>query len=84
MIMGHAPMIFPAVLGVGIPYRPRFYVHLAALHGSLVLRIMGDLLPWQSARQWGGLLNALAIVLFFVNTASSVRIGHPSLERPAL
>jgi len=67
-------MIFPAVLGIGIPYRPRFYVHLGLLHASLILRIVGDLSSWPSARQWGGLLNALAIVLFFANTASSVRI----------
>jgi hypothetical protein len=83
MIVGHAPMIFPAVLGIGIPYRSWFYVHLALLHGSLVLRIFGDLSAWQSARQWGGLLNAVAIVLFFVNTACSVRIGHPSVARTA-
>jgi hypothetical protein len=81
MIVGHAPMIFPAVLGIGIPYRPRFYVHLGLLHASLILRIVGDLSSWPSVRQWGGLLNALAIVLFFANTASSVRIGHPSVER---
>ncbi len=73
MIFGHAPIIVPAVLGPGVTYRPRFYVHLGVLHASLVLRIAGDLAPWPPGRQWGGLLNALAIVLFIANTASAMR-----------
>jgi hypothetical protein len=65
MIFGHAPIIFPAVLGVRVAYRPIFYLPLALLHASLVLRMVGDLASWLAGRQWGGLLNALAIVLFF-------------------
>ena len=71
MIFGHAPIVFPAVLGIGVPYRPRFYVHLVLLHASLVLRIVGDLGSWSAGRQWGGLLNALAILVFLGNTASA-------------
>ena len=69
MIFGHAPIIFPAVSGLSVPYRPTFYVHLGLLHASLALRVFGDLVPWLSGRQWGGLLNGLAIVIFFANTA---------------
>jgi len=69
MIFGHAPIIFPAVLGLPIAYRPMFYVHLVLLHASLVLRIVGDLTRWTSGRAWGGLLNAVAIVLFLASTA---------------
>jgi hypothetical protein len=72
MIFGHAPIIVPAVLGRRLIYRPRFYVHLGGLHASLVLRIVGDLAPWLPGRRWGGLLNALAIVLFFVNTLTGL------------
>ena len=72
MIFGHAPIVFPAVLGLAVPYGARFYVHLAALHASLALRIAGDLAAWSSGRQWGALLNALAVVLFVVNTAYGV------------
>ncbi|MBI1734842.1 MAG: hypothetical protein HYR51_06690 [Candidatus Rokubacteria bacterium] len=68
MIFGHAPIIFPAVLGVPIAYRPAFYAHLALLHASLVLRIAGDLAPWPFGRAWGGLLNGVAIVAFLANT----------------
>jgi len=79
MIFGHAPIIVPAVLGRAVGYRPRFYVHLAVLHASLVLRIVGDLAPWAPGRQWGGLVNALAIVIFFANTATAMlRSGQAS------
>jgi len=71
MIFGHAPIIFPAVLGIGVAYRPAFYAHVAMLHVSLLLRITGDLAPWPAARAWGGLLNGIAIVVFLANTAYS-------------
>ncbi len=69
MIFGHAPIIFPAVLGVRVAYRPAFYAHLVLLHASLLLRVAGDLVPWQVARAWGGLLNGVAIVAFLASTA---------------
>jgi hypothetical protein len=75
MIFGHAPIIFPAVLGISIPFRPAFYAHLLLLHLSLLLRVSGDLLLWWPARQWGGLLNASAVLLFLGNTAASVIAG---------
>jgi hypothetical protein len=77
MICGHAPIIFPALLGVSVVYRPRFYVHLAALHASLVLRLVGDMAASPSLRQWGGLLNGLAIVVFLVGTAHAVLHMEP-------
>jgi predicted small integral membrane protein len=45
------------------------YVPLLLLHASLLLRVVGDLMGWWSARQWGGLLNALAVLLFFITLA---------------
>jgi hypothetical protein len=72
MIFGHAPIIFPAVLGVHVTFRQAFYIHLALLHATLILRIVGDLLPWLPGRQWGGLGNALALLLFFANTGYGV------------
>lgn len=69
MIFGHAPVIVPAVLGIQVPYTPLFYVHLALLHLSLVLRVLGDLLLWLPLRRWGGLLNEVAVVMFLLVTA---------------
>jgi hypothetical protein len=77
MIFGHAPIIFPAVLGVRVAYRPIFYLPLGLLHASLVLRIVGDVASWLAGRQWGGLLNALAIVLFFAVVVYGVAGPRP-------
>ncbi len=71
MIFGHAPIIFPAVLGVPVPFRPAFYSHLALLHLSLALRVVGDMTAWWPGRQWGGLLNVVAVLLFLGNMALS-------------
>jgi len=75
MIFGHAPVIFPSVLGISIPYRPFFYVHVALLHVSLLLRVSGDLMLVESLRAWGGWLNAAAILLFLGATVASVLLG---------
>ncbi|MBI5179709.1 MAG: hypothetical protein HZA04_10685 [Nitrospinae bacterium] len=76
MIFGHAPIIFPAVLRVAVPYRPAFYVHFAVLQATLLLRVASDVMGWESGRMWGGLLNALALVAFLINTVISVRRGR--------
>ena len=79
MVFAHAPVIFPAVLGVPLEYRPVFYLHLAVLHASLVLRIVGDLVDvlgrW---RVWGGLFNAVALLLFLFNTGRAIAIARPA------
>jgi len=71
MIFGHAPIIFPAILGVPISYRPAFYVQLILLHLSLIIRIFGDLVNQPDIRRWGGLLNEMAILLFLGMTIFS-------------
>jgi hypothetical protein len=55
MIFGHAPIIFPAILGVPITYQRGFYVHLILLHLSLIIRLLGDLTTQLDIRRWGGL-----------------------------
>jgi hypothetical protein len=79
MIFGHAPIIFPAVLGWPIPFRRGFYIHLVLLHVTLVVRVVGDLGPWLPGRRWGGLGNVLALLLFFASTAlSALRARRPA------
>lgn len=73
MIFGHAPIIFPAVLGMGLGYRPFFYSHLILLHLSLILRLIGDLALWLPGRTWGGMLNVLVLLLFLGNTVTAMR-----------
>ena len=83
MIFGHAPVIIPAVMGVPVKYLPIFYVHLGILHFSLILRVAGDLLLWPPARQWGGLLNEVAVLLFLMITVFTARreMKHNNLPR---
>jgi hypothetical protein len=76
MIFGHAPLIFPSVMGVAMPFQQAFYGHLALLHLSLLVRVGGDLAAWIPAARWGGLGNALAIVLFLANNIRAVRRGR--------
>jgi len=73
MIFGHAPIVFPAVLGLPIRYSPWLYSHLILLHLTLLLRISGDLLLWIPGRQWGGLLNGVVVIVFLLNTLGSLR-----------
>lgn len=78
MVFGHAPVILPAVLKVGVPYRPVFYVPLAVLHLSLAARLAGDLAQADGLRQGGGLANAAAIVLFIATMLLTVRRARAS------
>lgn len=79
MVMAHAPVILPAVAGVRIAFGPWFYVPLALLHASLVLRLAGS-----PAR--GATLNAIALAVFAATVAASVlaarrpRAGSPSAK----
>jgi hypothetical protein len=77
MIFGHAPIIFPAILGRPIHFKMSFYGHLVLLHLALLLRIVGDLVYWLPGWQWGGLLNVVAVLLFLVNTVRSLRPAKP-------
>jgi hypothetical protein len=83
MVFGHAPIIFPSVLGVPVAYRPFFYVHLMLLHVSLLVRIIGDLAGLFAWRRWGGLLNAGAILLFLLVTFITTWIEQRRLKSKA-
>jgi hypothetical protein len=73
MVFAHAPVIVPAVLRVPLPYRPRFYAHLALLHASLALRLVGGGLSGDvAAWRWGGVLGEVAILLFLASSAHAV------------
>ena len=76
MIFGHAPIIFPAILGAQIKFYPVFYAHLILLHLSLITRIVGDLTNQMEIRKWGGLLNETAILLFLALTIFSIVKGR--------
>lgn len=72
MVMAHAPIIFPAVLGRPLPYRRAFWVPLVALHAGLVLRFAGDLAGLDLLWRTGGIVNVVSLVLFVVVAVSAV------------
>lgn len=78
MIFGHAPIILPAVLGRPISYRPQLYLPLGLLHVSLLLRVIGGWIVNPALRQWGGILNAIAILAFFALFAAAARSLPPA------
>lgn len=85
MIFGHAPIIFPAILGVRINYSPSFYVHLILLHLSLIVRMLGDLANQPDVRRWGGLLNEAAILFFLAMTVYSlIKTNEPSAKKMSI
>ncbi|MFN2308518.1 MAG: hypothetical protein ABR553_02110 [Gammaproteobacteria bacterium] len=75
MVFGHAPIIFPAVVRVRMPWQPSAYLPLSVLHASLAVRLAGDALGQVALIAWGGLLNALALALFIAVTLASVIRG---------
>ncbi|WOB10835.1 hypothetical protein [Piscinibacter gummiphilus] len=70
MILGHAPVILPALTRVKIAFSWAFYLPLALLHGSLVARLLLSHAEPSLVRM-GSALNALAIVAFVLTVAAS-------------
>lgn len=78
MIFGHAPIIFPAVAKVKIPYHPVFYGPVALLHTSLLVRVVADVASLQTLAQQAALANALSLLLFVFVMLASVLRGRQS------
>lgn len=76
MIFAHGPIILPAITGLSLEFGRPFYGALLLLQLSLVLRVAGDLTAQSTVRQWGGLLNEVAILLFLALMARAVRRGR--------
>ena len=74
MIFSHAPIILPAVLKLPIKlFRPFLYWWFLLLQLSLLLRVGADIGGHQALRKIGGLMNGVAILLFFVSVLAIVR-----------
>lgn len=82
MVFGHAPIILPAVLRVAVPYAPYFYMPLALLHVSLLVRLTGDWLTWPLWRAWGGAFNGIALLFFVLGTIAAVVRGFSKKSMP--
>lgn len=85
MVMGHAPVILPAVARVKLAYGWAFYLPLLALHLTLVWRLGAGHFNGQ-AQALGALGNAVAIALFVATVLAAAllwrwrasRLSHSS------
>lgn len=75
MVMGHAPVILPAVAGIKVRYRPHFYVPLALLHLSLAWRLAGSAAE-ADVRGLAAALNVGALSLFAACMIAGVRAAR--------
>lgn len=79
MVMGHAPVILPAVARVKLQFGWPFYLPLALLHVSLLWRFAAGAID-PAARAAGAAANAGAIVLFALTALGAIvawRRLHP-------
>ncbi len=68
MIFAHAPIIFPGVAGLIIrPFHDSLFIWAILLQISLAMRIVSGLLMESHYRTLSGMLNAVIIILFFIN-----------------
>lgn len=71
MVMGHAPVILPAVARIKLAFGPWFYLPLAVLHASLLWRVgpgLGDAAQRALAGRW----NAASLGLFALAMLAAV------------
>lgn len=84
MMLGHAPVILPAIAGVKVRYSSAFYLPLVLLHASLAVRILMRHTSLDDALAIGATGNALAILLFAGTLAGSAIAWHKRPRPPRL
>jgi hypothetical protein len=77
MIFAHGPVILPAIVSRPLEFHRIFYLHLGLLHAGLALRFLGDLTDVVGLPPWGGLINAMAILLFLLSTVLRMAMSGP-------
>lgn len=82
MVLGHAPVILPAVTRVKVAFGWPFYLPLLGLHASLALRVGGGL-NHPHLKALGAAGNAGALAAFAVTLAASAWVWHLRHERHA-
>lgn len=75
MVMAHAPIILPAVLGRSLPYRPVLWLPLGLLHVGLAVRFTGALIGLTGAWQVGGVVTVAAMLVFLLTAVTLVVRG---------
>lgn len=73
MILAHAPIILPAVVGARIGYSGVAYAPLILLHVSILIRVAGDLFEWTGLRSASGIVTVLALLGYAIAIAVASR-----------
>ena len=73
MAFGHAPIVLPAVSTLRFNWHQGFYIPLAVLHLGLAARVLAGLTAWFTLRQYAAIINALALLIFALMVAGSLR-----------
>lgn len=83
MVIGHAPIIFPAVVRVAIPFSAVFYVPLGLINLGVLLRLVAAVMSEPPLREAGAVINAIGIVSFMLSIllqlSRGIRQQHRSL-----
>lgn len=75
MVMGHVPVIAPAVLRARLEWTPWFWLPAVLLEGSLVVRLgIGDALARPGAVRLGGVVNVVSLLTLVLVVITHV---HP-------
>lgn len=82
MVIGHAPIIFPAVMRVPIPFSNIFYIPLCLIEFGVALRLCAAFLSSAALREAGAVVNAVAILTFILCLLWQVRLGVRSIKQP--
>jgi hypothetical protein len=82
MVMGHAPVILPAIARVKLMFSPVFYIPLAALHVSLAMRLGPGTVDF-TWRSRGAVFNVLALLLFAATAAGAAWAWRRRHDLPA-
>jgi hypothetical protein len=64
MVLGHGPIILPAVIGARVRYTGLAYVPVALLHASVLLRVGSDMSEWLDLRTGSAMVTLLALVSY--------------------
>ena len=72
LVMGHAPVIVPAMARIRLHFSAFLYLPLLVLHGSLLLRLVGGI-GHPELRAAGTSANLVAVLVFVVTLAASAR-----------
>ncbi|MDR3497054.1 MAG: hypothetical protein P4L82_20855 [Ancalomicrobiaceae bacterium] len=64
MVMAHAPIILPAIVGLKVRYQPALYGPVLVLQAGVAARMSGDILESDLVRQVSAVLTVTAVVLY--------------------